>query len=254
MRMKRTTLSRLAIFVVLYPWIVSYMPVDSLVTELGLSVATGREVRITRDCNDNIIRRDELPFGNVAASVSHQFDPEVSIGLAAGYASVRDDGDWVDLPRDPITDTAFFQDAGIYYIKPHLAFDMRYLGVSAGAVLSTPALTISNSAVRPTFALRVGSRKGFAWESSWMHNDLLVGPGWFFTGFAIAFPVGATKEQYARLFLGIGAGPSPAGLQMHAEIPIGDFTIDPGFVIEPEELSNGFFARLRYRLNAPPSP
>jgi hypothetical protein len=253
-RIQRVTLSRLAILVVLYPWIVSYAPVDSLVTELGLSVGIGREVRISRDCDGNIIRRDELPFNNVAASLTHQLSPEVSLGLAAGYATLQDDGEWFNVDVERIGDSVVFRDRNVFYVKPSLMFDLRYLGASFGAVLPTPGFTTS-SGLRPTFSLRVGSRQGFAWETNYMHHDLLIGPAWFSTGFAFAFPVTNDRSpKYARLRVGIGGGPSQAGVQMSAEIPLGDFTLDPGFFVEPEEMSNGFFARLRYRLNAPPSP
>ncbi len=254
LRIKRTTLSRLAILVVLYPWMVSYTPVDSLVTELGLSIGAGREVRISRDCDGRVVRRDELPFTNVAAGVTHQLSPEIGLGLAAGYAAVRDDGDWIDVPIAPTADTTIFQDVNAFYVKPRLTFDLRYLGVSVGVVIATPKLTIADGSVLPSFGLRVGSRHGFAWESNYMQNDLLVGPGWFYTGLAFAFPIGQDKSpKYARLHFGAGGGPALAGIQMHAEIPLGEITIDPGFFYEPEQKSHGLFARVRYRLNAPPA-
>jgi hypothetical protein len=179
----------------------------------------------------------------------------MSVGLAAGYAAVRDDGEWIDVPISPTADTTIFQDVNVFYIKPRLMFDMRYLGVSAGAVIATPKLRIADGSVLPSFGLRVGSRQGFAWESSYAQNDLLVGPGWFYTGLAIAFPVSQERNtKYVRLHFGAGGGPSLAGVQMHAEIPLGEITIDPGFFFEPEENSHGLFARVRYRLNAPPTP
>jgi hypothetical protein len=247
--MKRVILSRLAIIVVLYPWLVSYGPIDSLVTEIGLSVASGKEVRVTRGCEGTVLSRDNLPFKNVAASASRQLTPEVTVGGAVGFTRARDNGDWIDMAFDTSQNSLGFRDISVFYAKPRVSFDWRYFGFAGGAVIATPRLDFSDeSSLSPLASLRVGSRKGFAWETHLWDNDLLVGPGWFYTGFAFAFPVGEFRKQYARVHFGFAGGPyEEGGIQMSAEMPFDKFMFDPGFFYDPEDKGYSLFAKIRYR-------
>jgi hypothetical protein len=235
---------------VLYPWVVSYAPVDSLVTEIGLSLGAGKEVRITRDCDGRIISKDELPFTNYAVSASHQVSSDITLGLAGGYANVRDNGDWLDIPFDTSENSRGFRNKTVIYAKPKVSFDWRYFGFSAGGLVSTPSHEWADGlGFSPIGSMRIGSREGFALETHVMDHDLLVGPGWVYSGFAIAFPVGVEKKRYARWHVGIGGGPIEAGFQMHAEIPFETFTIEPGFVFDLDGTTGfGLFAKIRYRI------
>ena len=78
-------LSRLSIVTVLYPWLVSFGPDDSLSHQISIYGSEGSYTYVTRDCSNNITSRLPVPFSEIAASYEGSIQNDIGYKVRAGY-------------------------------------------------------------------------------------------------------------------------------------------------------------------------
>ena len=216
------------------------VPQDSSLTQIRVAGGGGQYVAVMRDCEGNVLSKEEDSFYDAAVQIEHKFADPFSIGLAGGW----------------LHDGRYASGDGYYYLNLAMGLSWRRFGMSAGATRFSNELLDPDDATAstgggvsylPSFAMRIGSTAGpyfsFAILSSFpMYSD----GGYVETG------LGVSPSPLTSLWAGVSmAGMTATGLALRTEFRLSDrFFLDTGVSVGSREgdLQGGGNIGITYRV------
>jgi hypothetical protein len=200
---------RVAILVVLYPWLVSFDgPGDSLSHTISIYGSDGSYTHVTRDCNGNLTSVLPVPFGEIAASYEAPLEVGYNVRLRGGnlhslYGYNLINGD----------SAATASNVNIAYGGASLDLNRQFVGLDLGVLVFSRSTLLSDAGSSDRFAftgeLRLGHLDAWYFTMSLLNTDPLIGSRPYFnTG--LGFSLGkdsAVAAPPGHLWFGVGLGP-----------------------------------------------
>lgn len=193
----------------LYPWLVSFGPSDTLSHRISVYGSEGSYTYINRDCAGNITSELPIPFSEIAASYEAPIEDAWGWKVRGGYLTTR--YGYNIVPNNTVnpgaTQKYFYGGASVTFSKP-------FWGIDIGALAFNHPISLANdpSALSYAFSARLGYIDAWYFTTGFLNTDPIVGSRPAFNsgiGFALnqGGDQGPHKTEAGHVWLGMGFGP-----------------------------------------------